>query len=61
MTRLIWTALVLSSSVGVLAQQPAPQRSFEVVSIKPSPPNAPNRLPPVTPTRVEIYNTTLHG
>jgi uncharacterized protein (TIGR03435 family) len=45
-------------SAGVWAAQPP---TFDVVSIKPSQPGAPNRLPRVSPGRVEIYNTTLKG
>lgn len=54
-------AVLLLAGTTLMAQQPAPQRSFEVVSIKPSPPNAPNRLPRINPGRVELYNQTLKG
>jgi uncharacterized protein (TIGR03435 family) len=57
----IVTALVLASSTALIGRQAAPQRTFEVVSIKPSPPNAPNRFPRINPGRVEIYNQTLKG
>jgi uncharacterized protein (TIGR03435 family) len=51
---------VLALSATLLAQQaPAPQPAFDVVSIKPSQPGAPNRLPRITPGRVELSNTTL--
>jgi uncharacterized protein (TIGR03435 family) len=52
----IATLALLAGSV-VAGQQPA----FDVVSIKPSQPGAPSRLPRVSPGRVEIYNTTLKG
>jgi bla regulator protein blaR1 len=55
----IVTVLLLASSTAPIARQAAPQRSFDVVSIKPSPPGAPNRLPRISPGRVEIFNTTL--
>jgi uncharacterized protein (TIGR03435 family) len=54
-------ALWLASNAALTAQQPAPQRSFDVVSIKPSQPGAPNRLPRISPGRVELFNTTLKG
>jgi uncharacterized protein (TIGR03435 family) len=47
--------LALISVVVVSAQQP----TFDVVSITPSQPGAQNRLPRITPGRVEIYNSTL--
>ena len=53
-------ALLLASST-VLMQQAAPQRSFDVISIKPSQPGAPSRLPRINPGRVEIVDTTLKG
>jgi uncharacterized protein (TIGR03435 family) len=53
-------ALLLTSSAAQGRQQ-APQQGFDVVSIKPSPPGAQNRLPRINPGRVEIYNTTLKG
>jgi uncharacterized protein (TIGR03435 family) len=54
-------AAVVLAGAAAAAQQAAPQRSFEVVSIKPSQPNAPNRLPRINPGRIEIYNQTLKG
>jgi uncharacterized protein (TIGR03435 family) len=51
-------ALLLASSA-VPAGRQAPQRTFDVVSIKPSPPGALNRLPRISPGRVEISNRTL--
>lgn len=54
---LLAVSLALASSGVLFAQQP----SFEVVSIKPSQPGAPNRLPRVSPGRVELFNTTLRG
>jgi uncharacterized protein (TIGR03435 family) len=53
----ILTVLLLASSSAPIAQQPA--RSFDVVSIKPSQPGAANRLPRISPGRVELFNTTL--
>jgi uncharacterized protein (TIGR03435 family) len=55
----ILAALLLASTVSVIAQQPTPRPRFDVVSIKPSPPGAPNRLPRISPGRVEISNRTL--
>ena len=55
MKRGLLTALLLASNVPLIAQQP----TFDVVSIKPSPPDAPNRLPRISPGRVELFNTTL--
>jgi len=55
----ILCALLCASSLSLAGQQPAPAREFDVVSIKPSPPGASNRLPRINPGRVEIYNTTL--
>ena len=52
-------AMLLASSISLLAHQSTPQPRFDVVSIKPSPPNAPNRLPRISPGRVEISNRTL--
>ena len=52
------SALLLASTVALSGQQPSPVR-FDVVSIKPSPASAPNRLPRISPGRVEIFNTTL--
>jgi bla regulator protein blaR1 len=49
--------LLASSAVPVDGQ--APQRTFDVISIKPSQPGASNRLPRISPGRVEIFNTTL--
>jgi uncharacterized protein (TIGR03435 family) len=43
-------------SVGILAAQ---QPTFDVISIKPSQPGAQNRLPRISPGRVELFNTTL--
>jgi uncharacterized protein (TIGR03435 family) len=55
---IVWlTVLLLASSAAPIAQEPA--RSFDVVSIKPSQPNAQNRLPRISPGRVELFNTTL--
>src|SRR5688572_17105206 len=53
------TVLLLASSAAPIAQQAAPQRSFDVISITPSRPGAQNRLPRVSPGRVEIVNRTL--
>jgi uncharacterized protein (TIGR03435 family) len=53
--------LTLAAGIAVSAQQSTPQRSFDVVSIKPSQPGAPNRLPRINPGRIEIFNTTLKG
>jgi uncharacterized protein (TIGR03435 family) len=50
-------ALLLASAVP--AGQQASQPTFDVISIKPSQPGAPNRLPRISPGRVEIFNTTL--
>jgi len=51
---------VLALSAALLAQQaPASQPAFDVVSIKQSQPGAPNRLPRISPGRVELFNTTL--
>jgi uncharacterized protein (TIGR03435 family) len=47
--------LALITSAPVHGQQP----TFDVVSIKPSPPGAQNRLPRISPGRVELFNTTL--
>ncbi len=52
-------AALLASTATLLGQQPAPQRAFDVVSIKPSPAGAPNRLPRISPGRIEIVSTTL--
>jgi uncharacterized protein (TIGR03435 family) len=52
-------ALLLASSVSLIGQQPTPQPRFDVVSIKSSPPGAPNRLPRISSGRVEIFNSTL--
>jgi uncharacterized protein (TIGR03435 family) len=49
--------LLLASAVS--AGQQASQPTFDVVSIKPSPAGAPNRLPRISPGRVELFNTTL--
>jgi uncharacterized protein (TIGR03435 family) len=57
----IVAVLLSASSAALIGQQPAPQPNFDVVSIKPSQPGAPNRLPRVSPGRVEIYNATLKG
>jgi len=51
-------ALLLASSA-VQGGQQAPQRGFDVISIKPSQPGAQNRLPRISPGRVEITNSTL--
>jgi bla regulator protein blaR1 len=59
MKRGLLAAVLLASSATVIGQQPAPQRAFDVVSIKPSPPGAQNRLPRISPGRVELFNTTL--
>jgi len=48
-------ALALIASSVIAAQQP----TFDVVSIKPSPSGAQNRLPRISPGRVELFNTTL--
>jgi bla regulator protein blaR1 len=53
------TALLLASSVSLFGQQPAPPPGFDVASIKPSPPGTPDRLPRISPGRVEIFNSTL--
>ena len=53
------TVLLLASGIGLIGQQPERPQTFDVVSIKPSQPGAPNRLPRVTPGRVELFNTTL--
>ena len=51
---------VLALSAALLAQQaPTSQPAFDVVSIKQSQPGAPNRLPRISPGRVELFNTTL--
>jgi bla regulator protein blaR1 len=55
----IVTVLLLASSTAPIAQQAAPQRSFDVVSIRPSEADAQNRLPRISPGRVELFNTTL--
>ena len=55
----IVAALLLASSVSLLGQQPTPQAGFDVASIKPTPPDAPERLPRISPGRVEIFNSTL--
>jgi uncharacterized protein (TIGR03435 family) len=57
MTPAIVTFLLLASSFAPIAQEPA--RRFDVVSIKLSQPNAQNRLPRISPGRVEFFNTTL--
>ena len=54
-TVLSLVVLALITLVTVHGQQPA----FDVVSIKPSPPGAQNRLPRISPGRVELFNTTL--
>jgi uncharacterized protein (TIGR03435 family) len=59
MKRGLLAAVLLASSATVIGQQPAPQRAFDVVSIKPSPPGAQNRLPRISPGRVELFNATL--
>src|SRR5688572_23596836 len=59
MKRGLLAAVLLASSVALIGQQPAPQRAFDVVSIKPSPPGAQNRLPRISPGRVELFNATL--
>ena len=59
MKRGLLAAVLLASSATVIGQQPAPQQAFDVVSIKPSPPGAQNRLPRISPGRVELFNTTL--
>lgn len=51
-------ALLLASSA-VPAGQQVSQPTFDVISIKPSQPGASNRLPRISPGRVEIFNTTL--
>ena len=53
-------ALLLASSA-VAAGQQASQPTFDVISIKPSQAGAPNRVPRISPGRVEIFNTTLKG
>ena len=55
----IVTLVLLASTAASIAQQAAPQRSFDVVSIKPSQPGAQNRLPRISPGRVELFNSTL--
>jgi uncharacterized protein (TIGR03435 family) len=55
----ILTVLLLASSSAPIAHQPARQPGFDVVSIKPSQPDAQNRLPRISPGRVELFNTTL--
>ena len=55
----ILCALLLASSVALIGQQSARQPGFDVVSIKPSQPGAANRLPRISPGRVELFNTTL--
>jgi uncharacterized protein (TIGR03435 family) len=52
-------ALALMLSAALTAQAPTRPPAFDVVSIKPSQPGAPNRLPRISPGRVEIFNTTL--
>jgi uncharacterized protein (TIGR03435 family) len=52
---LSFVGLALLTGTLLHAQQPA----FDVVSIKPSQPGAQNRLPRVSPGRVEIFNSTL--
>jgi uncharacterized protein (TIGR03435 family) len=53
-------ALAVLAGPPLAARQAAtPRPTFDVVSIKPSPPGAQNRLPRINPGRVEIYNTTL--
>jgi uncharacterized protein (TIGR03435 family) len=59
MKRATLTALLLAASAVLIGQQATLQRSFDVVSIKPSQPNAPNRLPRINPGRIELFNTTL--
>jgi uncharacterized protein (TIGR03435 family) len=59
MKRGLVAALLLASSATLIGQQSAPQRAFDVVSIKPSPSGAQNRLPRISPGRVELFNTTL--
>jgi hypothetical protein len=59
MKRGLLAAVLLASSATLIGQQPAPQRAFDVVSIKPSPPGAQNRLPRISPGRVELFNATL--
>ena len=51
-------ALLVALNVTLSGQQPSPER-FDVVSIKPSQPGAQNRLPRISPGRVEIANSTL--
>jgi hypothetical protein len=53
------TVLLLASSADPIAQQPEVKPAFDVVSITPSQPGARNRLPRISPGRVEIFNTTL--
>ena len=55
----IVTVLLLASSSVPIAQEPAP--NFDAVSIKPSQQGAQNRVPRISPGRVEIFNTTLKG
>lgn len=52
-------AILLAAGAFLFAQQPDVQPAFDVVSIRPSAPNAPNRLPRISPGRIEIFNTTL--
>jgi uncharacterized protein (TIGR03435 family) len=52
-------ALVLASSAVPAGQQVVSQPTFAVISIKPSQPGASNRLPRISPGRVEIFNSTL--
>ena len=51
--------LLLTCGIGLVGQQPERQQAFDVVSIKPSQPGAQNRLPRISPGRVELCNTTL--
>jgi uncharacterized protein (TIGR03435 family) len=53
------TVLLLASSAAPIAQQPEVKPAFDVVSIKPSQPGAQNRLPRISPGRIELFNTTL--
>jgi uncharacterized protein (TIGR03435 family) len=57
----IVTIVLVASTAAPSAQQAAPQRSFDVISIRPSPPATRNGLPRISPGRVEIYNQTLKG
>jgi uncharacterized protein (TIGR03435 family) len=51
--------LIAGTGSALGARQAASPQTFDVVSIKPSAPGAQNRMPRISPGRVELVNTTL--